>query len=496
MLALISIILVLLGTAYLYVKKQYNYWKDLGVPGPEPKFPYGTYNRTVSPVISITDYYQKYKGKSPFIGLINIISPAIIVTDLALIKNILVRDFQFFSTRGIYHNARDDPLSAHLFSIDGPKWKKLRSKLTPTFTSGKMKYMFETIVDVSKQFKKVLSETIDTQKGPIEMKDFLARFTTDVIGTCAFGVECNSLSDPDAKFRQMGLKFFQQPRHSIAGRILMGTMPNVARLLKIKVLPNDVSDFFLSAVSDTVQYRLKNNVKRNDFMDLLIKMYDENKTEEDQVDKLTFNELAAQAWVFFLAGFETSSSAMSYALYELSQNQVLQDKARKDITDALAKHNDTLTYEALQDMTYLEQCINESMRKYPPVPVLVRRVVKEYKEPLTNVIFREGQMVIIPAYSIHHDAEYYPEPEIYDPDRFLPNMNNRDPFVFLPFGEGPRVCIGLRFGMMQAKIGLATLLTKFRFKLNKKTPVPVTFTKTSIILATETGLYFDVEPLE
>lgn len=497
MLALVAIILILIGTAYLYVKKQYSYWKELGVPGPDPVFPMGTFNRKGNPVMNIMSHYYKYKGKAPFVGLINITSPAILVTDLTFVKNILVRDFQFFSTRGIYHNAKDDPLSAHLFSIDGPKWKTLRTKLTPTFTSGKMKYMFETIVSVSDLFKTTLTSMITTtnQNSPIEMKDLLARFTTDVIGTCAFGVECNSLTDSKAKFREMGLKFFQKPRHSVAGRVLMTSMPDLARFLRLKVMPDDVSEFFLSAVADTVQYRIKNNVHRNDFMDLLIKMYNENKTENDH-EGLTFNEIAAQAWVFFLAGFETSSTAMSFALYELSQNQELQQKARKDVIAALERHDNKLTYEAMQDMHFLEQCVNESLRKYPPVPILLRRVVKDYKEPISNVILRKGQMVFIPAFSIQRDAEYYPNPEKYDPDRFSPEeVQKRNPFLFIPFGEGPRICIGLRFGMMQAKIGLAMLLTNFKFRLNKKTPVPLTFTKDNFILATDTGLYFDVEKL-
>lgn len=495
MLALISILLILLGTAYLYVKKQYSYWKDLGVPGPVPKFPMGTFNKKGSPVMNMMAHYFKYKGKAPFIGLINITSPAILVIDPAFVTNILVRDFQFFSARGIYNNARDDPLSAHLFSMDGPKWKTLRAKLSPTFTSGKMKFMFETIVDVSKQFKNVLSEMITTKPEGVEMKDMLARFTTDVIGTCAFGVECNSLTDSKAKFREMGLKFFTEPRHSIAGRVLMTSMPEVARFFRLKVMPDDVAEFFLSAVVDTVQYRIKNKVRRNDFMDLLIKMYDENKTEGEG-EGLTLNEIAGQAWVFFLAGFETSSTAMSYALYELAQDQELQEKARNDVKDALAKHNDQFTYEAMQDMHYLEQCLNESMRKYPPVPILLRRVVKDYKEPKTNVILRTGQIAFIPTFSIHRDPEYYPDPEKYNPDRFTPEeMQKRDPYTFIPFGEGPRICIGLRFGMMQAKIGLAMLLTNFKFKLNEQTQVPLTFTKDNFILANDTGLFFDVERL-
>uniref|UniRef100_A0A336M9V7 CSON011992 protein n=1 Tax=Culicoides sonorensis TaxID=179676 RepID=A0A336M9V7_CULSO len=355
MAALIAIFLILFGTLVLYIRKQYNYWKDLGIPGPDPKFPYGTIVRSGNPVLNFKKHYETFKGKTPFCGLVNFITPTMLVTDPVLVKNILIRDFQYFNSRGIYYNEKDDPLSAHLFSVDGPKWKDLRTKLTPTFTSGKMKFMFNTIVAVSDQFKNVLADKVAIEKNTIEMKDLLARFTTDVIGTCAFGLECNSLVDPNAKFREMGLKFFNEPRHSLFGRVAITMMPGLSKFFHFKLIADDVSEFFMGAVQQTLEYRIKNNIQRNDFMDLLIKMYDETKTDDSNRGGLSFNEIAAQAWVFFLAGFETSSTAMSYALYELAQNQSIQEKARQDVLNALKKHENNFTYEAMQDMTYLEQ---------------------------------------------------------------------------------------------------------------------------------------------
>uniref|UniRef100_A0A336KY81 CSON001397 protein n=1 Tax=Culicoides sonorensis TaxID=179676 RepID=A0A336KY81_CULSO len=381
--SLIAIFLILFGTLVLYIRKQYNYWKDLGIPGPEPKFPFGTFSRSGNPVLNLQKHYEAFKGKAPFCGLINFITPTMLVTDPVLVKNILIRDFQYFNSRGIYYNEKDDPLSAHLFAVDGPKWKGLRTKLTPTFTSGKMKFMFNTIVAVSDQFKNVLADKVAIKKNTIEMKDLLARFTTDVIGTCAFGLECNSLVDPNAKFREMGLKFFNEPRHSLFGRVALTTMPGLAKFFHLKVMSDDVSEFFMGAVQQTLEYRIKNNIQRNDFMDLLIKMYDENKTDDSNRGGLSFNEIAAQSWVFFLAGFETSSTAMSYALYELAQNQAIQEKARQDVLNALKKHENNFTYEAMQDMTYLEQCLNESLRKYPPVPILLRRASAS---PVMNMV--------------------------------------------------------------------------------------------------------------
>ncbi|KXJ79535.1 hypothetical protein RP20_CCG000570 [Aedes albopictus] len=150
----------------------------------------------------------------------------------------------------------------------------------------------------------------------------------------------------------------------------------------------------------------------------------------------------------------------------------------------------------MQDMQYIDQCINESLRKYPPASNLTRTVSKDYKLPNSNVVLQQGSTLIVPVYALHHDAEYYPNPEKYDPDRFTPEeMAKRNPYCFLPFGEGPRICIGLRFGMMQARVGLAYLLRDFSFTLSSQTPVPLKISPRSPVLTSEGGLWLKVEKL-
>lgn len=104
--------------------------------------------------------------------------------------------------------------------------------------------------------------------------------------------------------------------------------------------------------------------------------------------------------------------------------------------------------------------------------------------------------MIVPVYALHHDAEYYPDPEKYNPDRFTPEeVAKRNPYCFLPFGEGPRICIGMRFGMMQARVGLAYLLRDFSFTLSSKTPVPLKISPRSPVLTSEGGLWLKVQKL-
>lgn len=348
--------------AYYYIRRVYGEFERNGIPYIKPTFPFGS-AKGIMEKIPISEYmqifYNQLKDRGPFGGVFFMIKPAILATDLEFIKKVLIKDFAWFDERGGYYNKEDDPLSAHLFSLNGKEWRKLRSKLSPTFTSGKMKFMYPTIIDVANRFKTILKETVGEDGQVIEIKEVLARFTTDVIGTCAFGIECNSLSDPNAKFLHMGRKIFVEPRHKPFVLGLIDSFPKIAKLFRVKMVADDLSAFFMKLVEDTVDYREKNNIHRNDFMDILIRLKNEDHIVGDEnMGQLTLNEIAAQAFVFFLAGFETSSTAMAFSLYELAMNRELQEKARNEIRATLDRHDGQLTYEAVNEMEIVDQILN------------------------------------------------------------------------------------------------------------------------------------------
>lgn len=139
---------------------------------------------------------------------------------------------------------------------------------------------------------------------------------------------------------------------------------------------------------------------------------------------------------------------------------------------------------------------SETLRLYPSVPVLERKTFQNYQIPGTKVIIPKGMKVHIPVYGIQRDEQYYPEPTVFNPDRFHPTaVAKRHLCTFLPFGEGPRICIGLRFGMLQSRVGLATVLSRFRIKPCSRTTIPLEYSTKSTVLQAKGGLWLMVEPL-
>lgn len=487
---LICLLTALITVLVFYIHHfYYSFWKRRGIPHDRPVLPYGNLKgigktHHLRQIMKI--YYEKNKRVGPFGGFFFFLKPAVVIFDLDLARDILIKDFNNFIDRGMFYNERDDPLTGHLFALDGAKWKNLRRKLTPTFSSGRMKGMFPTVLSVGDQLLEVLEKIVSSDP-EFEVKDVLARFTVDVIGTCAFGIECNSLKDPKAEFRIAGDKAFSKTRHS---RLITGIIfgfPRMARKLRLRFIHEEVHQFYMRVVSETVEYREKNDVKRNDFMNLLIEL-------KNSEEGLTLNEVAAQAFVFFLAGFETSSSTMGFALYELALNQDVQDKLRAEINEKYDKNGGKLTYESMNEMQYMEMVMKETLRKYSVVTNLIRRSATDYQTSNPKYVIPKGTMILIPADAIHRDPDYYPDPDKFDPERFSPEeVKKRHPLTWLPFGDGPRNCIGLRFGKMQVFIGLSILLRNFKFHYSEKTPNPLVLELKNSLIASKGGLFLRAE---
>ena len=156
---------------------------------------------------------------------------------------------------------------------------------------------------------------------------------------------------------------------------------------------------------------------------------------------MTYEEIAANIFIFYIAGNETSSSTVAYSLYELTQNEELMRRAQEDVKLALEKHQGEFTYESIADMKFIDLCIKETLRKYP-FPILNRECTKDYPIPGSSFTIKKGTAVIVSLMGLHRDEKFFPNAEKYNPDRFTDETKAYDEDMYMPFGAGPRNCIG------------------------------------------------------
>lgn len=365
---LIALMLIGVTALILYFKKQFNYWSSRNVPSLEPSIPMGNLGGVGTKLhfAELTSkVYEQFKRGHQFAGFYYMNLPSVITIDLDLVKNILVKDFSSFHQRGIYYNEKADPLSGHLFNLDGQKWREFRTKLSPTFTSGKMKMMFPTILKSTADLRAKLTQLAEN-KIVCDTNDICARFTADVIGSCAFGFECSCLTTENAEFMKESTRIldYSSPMRKFL-LFFQNSFPKIAKLINMRVFDKQSERFFRSIMNDTISHRDKSQVERNDFMQLLLHIHRSgvvkaSSSDEKDVDvgKMSFDEMLAQAFVFFVAGFETTSTSMTFALYELAYNQDIQNAARSEAKQIYEKYGNKFTYEGVLEMNYIGQVID------------------------------------------------------------------------------------------------------------------------------------------
>lgn len=473
---LLTVILSLATAVFCFLKWKYSLWTRRGVPHEKPNLLWGNL-KGIRKVFSLCDLVQRIYtsngGTFAISGLYFFFKPVTIICDLDLIKQVLIKDFPQFSDRGTAFNEKHDPLSANLFNLRVDRWKFLRSKLTPTFSSGKLRMMTPIVAQLG---DKLLSKLEESHGESVNTGNIFARYTTDVIGNCAFGLDCNSLDDPGSEFLKMGNMVFHPRQTNAFKRFLLLFFGSLVAKFGLITTQSEVHSFFYDLARQCIEYREKEQVKREDFLSSLLQM--KAKSE------LTFDEVAAQMFLFQMAGYETSSLTLTYAGYELTHNPEVQEKAREEVEQVIKKYNNELSFEAIFEMNYLDCVVNEALRKYPPAHTNFRRVtVDQYKIPGTEIYLKKDELVAVPIMAIHRNPEIFKDPELFDPNRFLPEqVQQRHAMAFIPWGDGPRICIGMRFAVMEIKMALAKILLNYRMEKGESFPAKLEFKKSGITL--------------
>lgn len=359
-------------TAFLAVSKYvYSYWERKGFKyAPGSSYLFGHFGSTCRQTQSINDLIVNiyYSSKDVYTGIYGVFKPILFVRDPEIIRNVLIRDFNQFTDRGVHCDEKYDPLSGHLFALPGQKWKSLRSKLSPTFTSGKLKAMFNTLVDCGNTLVNHLDKAA-TKNDVVDIREIGACHATNVIASVAFGYEVDTIEDPNNDFRKYGRQIFEPTLLNGIRLFFNFVAPKLMPYVGLKVVDKDVEQFIRTMVSQNLEYREKNNVTRKDFFQLLVQLRNSGTVQlDDQWEtvikgdesqkKMSINEMSAQTFVFFAAGFETSASTLSFCLYELAKNPDIQKRVHDEINRVLKEHNGDINYDSVTDMKYLESCID------------------------------------------------------------------------------------------------------------------------------------------
>ncbi|KAL3270267.1 hypothetical protein HHI36_009320 [Cryptolaemus montrouzieri] len=182
------------------------------------------------------------------------------------------------------------------------------------------------------------------------------------------------------------------------------------------------------------------------------------KQDGEQID---YEGICEEVDTFMFEGHDTTAVALSFCLMLIANHPAIQEEIYQEIKSVL-ENRKTPTYSDLQKMEYLERCIKESLRLYPSV-YFISRITDEDAVLHSGLMCPEGTTINIQIFDVHRNPEIYPDPEKFDPDRFLPdNCQNRHPFAYIPFSAGPRNCIGQRFAMLEMKTLLVGILQRFK----------------------------------
>ncbi|CAB3261456.1 unnamed protein product [Arctia plantaginis] len=492
------LILTILFGLYFYYTSTFDFFEKKGIPYKKPVILLGNLGPRLNGTKSFHEFqldaYNYFKG-SPYGGLFEGRRPMLNILDPDLIKAVTIRDFDHFTDRITLNAKTPRFLSRSLLNLKGPEWKSVRSTLTPVFSSSRLRNMLPLIELCSSELVDFLKKY---DKKDVEMKKTIGHFTLEVIGACAFGIKGDSLSDENAHFFTVAEKFDYMPLHKrIFLFFILIFMPTVIRYLNFSFLNLESTTELMGILKAAKAERSKSDANHSDFLQILIDVAKKEKSESDGTKSevhLDDDTIDAQCLLFLIAGYETSSTLLSFAIHVLATKPELQTKLREhviEITDGKK-----IDYDLLTQLNYLDGFLLETLRVYPPVARVDRVCTKPYILPGTSVHVAVGDILTIPLYGIHMDPDYYPEPQEFRPERFMnEEKKNRASHLYLAFGAGPRNCIGLRFAMLSAKLAMVSLLKNFKFSVCDKTVDPIQFHKRAILLKAKDGLWVNIEAL-
>ncbi|XP_073960471.1 cytochrome P450 6k1-like [Choristoneura fumiferana] len=493
LLILAAVLAGLLGWLAVLFHQRNQYWARRGIPHTPPHPIVGSFSFLFKKNVGIWMRDLRLQHSSPLVGIWVFWKPVLVVADPQIARRVLIQDSDLFRNRYI-SSGKSDPIgSQNLFTVNDPTWTNVRRRLTYIFTAAKLKAMQEFTTGKSQDVVNRIKE-YNSENKPVDLRVLFSDVTTDIFGTFAFGIQTDSVKTGDSVLRAVTRTFQEFDVYRGMCWLSIFFWPGLVDIFRFSLFPKKTTDFFKKTVNEIIEYRIKNKVEKSDLLDALIKMKKEGLDEGQEFDD---NLLAAQATIMLQGGFDTTAGTLTFTMNELAHYPDIQERLYNELVEAKEqKNNEDLGFNDLEKLTYLNCVIKEVLRKYPPMGWLDRVAATDY--PINaKLTLPRGTPVYVNAIGMHYDPQYFPDPHVFNPDRFLPeNESSVVPFSYMPFGDGPRMCIGMRFAQMTMRTVISEIVLNLQLKPKPGFPTPdkVEFETKGLFLLPGAPLCLDFVP--
>ncbi|XP_077563553.1 cytochrome P450 3A24-like isoform X2 [Haemaphysalis longicornis] len=418
--------------------------------------------------------------------------PSLVVAEPDLVKQVLVKDFQLLPNRRVMTSS--DPIFDNMMVFSPVEsWRRIRPAASPAFSTGKLRKMNSLIQDCARITCGHLKAAAEKERD-VDIKQFYGHYTVDMIARCAFGTKLDSHTDVTNEFVTQARSAFS-PRLSFSMLIAV-LFPGLLKTFSV-LNPGAAVEYFRKVCQRIISNRRQNGKRQEDFLQLMMDAQDGSLAPTDEnpagreselfdigtegklesmlsSKRLTEVEAMAQCVLFFLAGQDTTSSTLAFAAYLLALHPDVQEKLRTEVDECMAVHGPEPGLDVISRLKYLHCVTSEALRLYPPAARLQRIAHEDYVLGDTRIKVPKDCAVVIPIYAMHRDPEFFPDPESFNPERFSDeNVDAIRPYTYLPFGAGPRNCVGMRLALQAVKLCLLHSVHSVQFVRTENTKVPL-----------------------